>query len=109
MAALVRLLFFPVSLNRSSILTVTRGCATKFQITGLKDTTENDAAKAPGYDRLSAESQEQVRLAFEEGRPVDKEFKGVCAELAKVAPRYSKEYRDAEGYVVLLGDLDDDG
>ncbi|EUC31267.1 hypothetical protein COCCADRAFT_6835 [Bipolaris zeicola 26-R-13] len=74
------------------------GCATKHQIAGLKETTENDPTKAPGYDRLSPESQEQVRLAFEEGMPVDKGFKDIREDLAKTSRKYAKEYRDAEGY-----------
>ncbi|EUC43031.1 hypothetical protein COCMIDRAFT_101987 [Bipolaris oryzae ATCC 44560] len=74
------------------------GCATKHQIAGLKETTENDPTKAPGYDRLSPESQEQVRLAFEKGMPVDKGFKDIREDLAKNSRKYAKEYRDAEGY-----------
>ncbi|KAH9878268.1 hypothetical protein J1614_003485 [Plenodomus biglobosus] len=43
--------------------------------------------------------QERVRLAFEEGQPVDKEFKDVLDDLAAVTPRYFREYADAQGYV----------
>lgn len=75
-----------------------RGCATKHQIAGLKEITGNKPEEAPGFEALSAKSQEQVRLAFEAGKPVDKEFKGVREDLAKSAPRYVHEYRDAEGY-----------
>ncbi|KAI4644886.1 hypothetical protein J4E93_005684 [Alternaria ventricosa] len=75
------------------------GCATKHQIAGLKETTGNDPTKAPGYDRLSPESQEQVRLAFE-GQPVDKNFKGIREDLAKDAQRYAKEYTDVSFYKV---------
>lgn len=64
----------------------------------MKETTENDPTKAPGYDRLSPESQEQVRLAFEEGMPVDKGFKDIREDLAKTSRKYAKEYTDAEGY-----------
>ncbi|USP78990.1 gfo idh moca family protein [Curvularia clavata] len=74
------------------------GCATKHQIAGLKETTGNDPTKAPGFDKLSPESQEQVRLAFEEGMPTDKTFKGICEERAKDAPKYAREYTDATGY-----------
>ncbi|KAF5847630.1 hypothetical protein GGP41_000338 [Bipolaris sorokiniana] len=73
-------------------------CATKHQIAGLKETTENDPTKAPGYDRLSQKSQEQVRLAFEEGMPFDKGFKDIREDLAKTSCKYAKEYRDAECY-----------
>ncbi|CAO2650026.1 Nn.00g013180.m01.CDS01 [Neocucurbitaria sp. VM-36] len=76
------------------------GCATTHQIKGLKETTNNDPTKAPGYERLSVESQEQVQLAFEKGKPIDKEFKGIREDLAKSAPRYAQEYRNAEGYKV---------
>lgn len=72
-----------------------RACATGPQIKGLKAITEDDATKTPGYDRLSPEAQEQVRLALETGKVADKEFKGVDAELAKVPRRYSGEIRDA--------------
>lgn len=54
----------------------------------------------PGYDCLSTESQEQLRLAFENGALVDKDFKGTREDLAKSAPRYGQEYRNAEGYKV---------
>jgi hypothetical protein len=77
----------------------TRGCATKHQIAGLKETTGNDPTKAPGYDRLSPDSQEQVRLAFE-GEPVSKDFKGIREDLAKDAQRYAKEYTDVSFYKV---------
>ncbi|KAF1848830.1 zf-PARP-domain-containing protein, partial [Cucurbitaria berberidis CBS 394.84] len=76
------------------------GCATTQQIKGLKETTNNDPTNAPGYDRISTESQEQVRLAFENGGPVDKEFKGIRGDLAKAAPRYAQEYLNADGYQV---------
>lgn len=77
-----------------------RGCATKGQIAGLVETTGNDPTKAPGYQRLSAESQEQVRLAFELGVPADKGFKGIREDLAKNAQKYAKEYMHATGYKV---------
>lgn len=64
------------------------------------ETTDNDPTKAPGYQRLSAESKEQVRLAFELGAPADKEFKGIREDLVKNAQKYAKEYMDAMGYKV---------
>ncbi|KAL1792531.1 hypothetical protein ACET3X_009038 [Alternaria dauci] len=76
------------------------GCATKHQIEGLKEVTGNDPTKAPGYDRLSPESQEQVRLAFEEGKPVDKTFKGIREDLAKDARKYAREYKNVSFYRV---------
>ncbi|KAI8930803.1 hypothetical protein NX059_011826 [Plenodomus lindquistii] len=74
------------------------GCATKHQIAGMKELTGGDPSKATGFDGLSTESQEQVRLAFEAGKPVDKEFKGVREDLAVAAPRHVREYTDAQGY-----------
>ena len=74
-----------------------RGCATKFQIRGLKEVTGGDATKAPGYDRLSSDAQEQVRLAFENEDVVDKDFKGIDANLAKVPKKYGGEIQNATG------------
>jgi hypothetical protein len=74
-----------------------RGCATKFQIEGLKAVTEDDPTKTPGYDRLSSDAQEQVRQAFEDGNVVDKTFKGIDNELAKVPKRYGGEILNATG------------
>lgn len=76
------------------------GCGTPHQIRGLKEVTGDDPTNAPGYDRLSPEAQEQVRLAFEEGKVTDKTFKGVNTDLAKVAKRYDGEITDAESYKV---------
>ncbi|KAF2846563.1 zf-PARP-domain-containing protein [Plenodomus tracheiphilus IPT5] len=73
-------------------------CATKQQILGLKELTSDDPTKASGFGSLSPESQEQVRLAFEAGRPADKEFKDIREDLATVAPSYVREYTDAQGY-----------
>jgi hypothetical protein len=69
----------------------------------LKETTGNDANKAPGYDRLSPEAQEQVRLAFEHDRPVDPTFDGVRTDLAKNAQKYAKEYTEVSFYRVDVG------
>lgn len=77
-----------------------RGCATKFQIRGLREVTEGDATNAPGYDCLSSDAQEQVRLAFENEDVVDKEFKGIGADLAKVPRKYGGEIQNATGYKV---------
>jgi hypothetical protein len=75
------------------------GCATPHQLRGVKELTGNDPMKAPGYDRLSADSQEQVRLAFENGKIIDKDFKGIHADLAGIAPMYGpREILNAEGY-----------
>ncbi|KAF2133702.1 zf-PARP-domain-containing protein [Dothidotthia symphoricarpi CBS 119687] len=75
-------------------------CATKHQLKGLKDTTDNDATKAPGYHSLSPESQEQIRLAFENDCVTDKEFKGISEDMAKRAPKYGGEILNATGYKV---------
>jgi hypothetical protein len=72
-----------------------RGCATKQQLKGLKEVTGNDATQAPGYDRLSEEAQEQVRLAFENDAVVDKDFKGIRTDLAKQAKKYGGEITNA--------------
>lgn len=69
----------------------------------MKETTGNDPTKAPGYDKLSPESQEQVRLAFENGMPTEKTFKGISKERAKDAPKYAREYTDATGYKTDVG------
>jgi len=37
-------------------------------------------------------------LAFEHGKPVDKTFNGIRKDLAQSAPRYAREYTDAQGY-----------
>jgi len=79
---------------------MSRGCATKQQIAGLVETTSNDPTVAPGYKQLSPEGQEQIRLAFELGRPSDKEFKGIREDLAKNAQRYATEFTNAAGYKV---------
>jgi hypothetical protein len=62
--------------------------------------TDNDVTKAPGYERLNPDAQEQVRLAFENDGVVDKEFKGLDGELAKVAKRYGGDIINATGYKV---------
>lgn len=46
----------------------------------------NDVTKTPGYDRLSPESQEQLKLAFEDGRVAGKDFKDIRSDLAGSAP-----------------------
>ncbi|KAF1917660.1 hypothetical protein BDU57DRAFT_546883 [Ampelomyces quisqualis] len=78
------------------------GCATKFQIRGLKEVTEEDVTRAPGYDRLSSAAQEQVQLAFENGHIVDKGFKGIDTDLAKVPKKYAGEFQNATAYKVDL-------
>jgi hypothetical protein len=69
----------------------------------LKETTGNDPTIAPEYDRLSPESQEQVRLAFEHGGPVDPTFNGIREDLAKNAQKYAKEYHDVIANNVDVG------
>jgi hypothetical protein len=84
-----------------SALTQCRACATPHQIRGLREMADNDVTKTPGYDRLSAESQEQLKLAFEEGRIADKDFKSIRPDPASAAPLSSGcEILDAEGYKV---------
>lgn len=62
---------------------------------------EYDVTKTSGYDRLSPESQEQLRLAFEDGRVADKDFKDIRPDLAGAAPLcQGREILDAEGYKV---------
>ncbi|KAJ4318097.1 hypothetical protein N0V94_004622 [Neodidymelliopsis sp. IMI 364377] len=76
------------------------GCATKHQINGLEELTDNDPTKAPGYDRLSPESKEEVRLTFENSRINDPSFKDIRADLAGNSAKFGAEIRDAEGYKV---------
>lgn len=64
------------------------------------DATDNARENIPGYSHISTESQEQVRLALEEGKVVDKEFKDVREDLAK--PFAEDEIRDAVGYKVEM-------
>lgn len=73
---------------------------TKKQIKTIKELAEGDPTKVPGYDFVSAESQEQVRLAFEEEVVVDKEFKGVRVDLSKFARDVARETLNAVGYKV---------
>ncbi|KAJ4349507.1 uncharacterized protein N0V89_008123 [Didymosphaeria variabile] len=74
-----------------------RGCATPHQIGGLKSLSAGDVAKVPGYERISEESREQLALALEEGKVIDKEFKDIRPDLVKT---YQGEIRDAIGYKV---------
>lgn len=66
-----------------------KACGTSHQIKGLIAVTDNDATKAPGYDGLSTEAQEQVRLVFENEKVLNKDFKGIREDL---------ELTDATGY-----------
>ncbi|KAG9185928.1 hypothetical protein G6011_07259 [Alternaria panax] len=90
----------PATRRLASAARSVSGCAAKNQIAGLNGITRNDPTKAPGYDRLSPESQEQIRLAFEKGKPVKKDFKGIRQDLAKDTRRYAKEYTDVSFYKV---------
>lgn len=54
-----------------------------------------------GYNRLSPESQEQLRLAFEAGHIADKDFEGVRPDLAGLTPLpKGGDTIDAEGYKI---------
>ncbi|KAF2998242.1 hypothetical protein E8E13_005936 [Curvularia kusanoi] len=75
-------------------------CATKHQLRGLKEVTNNDATKAPGYDRLSPESQAQLKLALEEGCIVDKTFKDIRPDLAAATATFGGEITNAIGYKI---------
>jgi hypothetical protein len=77
-----------------------RGCATKAQIEGLKTLSGDDPAAVPGYANLSPESQEQVRLALEEVKVLDKEFKDIRTDLIKFVGGASGEIRNAVDYKV---------
>jgi len=77
-----------------------RGCATKAQIEGLKTLSGDNPDDIPGYVNLSPESQEQVRLALEEGKVPDKEFKDIRSDLVKFVGGASGEIRNAVGYKV---------
>ncbi|PVI04964.1 zf-PARP-domain-containing protein [Periconia macrospinosa] len=74
-------------------------CTTKRQIKTIKELAGDDVTNVAGYNSLSPESQEQVRLAFEEGTVVDKEFKDIRIDLAKRSGGEG-EIRNAVGYKV---------
>lgn len=76
-----------------------RACATKHQLSGLKEITNDDATQAPGYDQLSPGSQEQVRLAFENNSIIDKTFKDIRPDLA-ASSKFGGEITDAVGYKI---------
>ena len=74
-----------------------RSCATKHQLSGLKEITNDDAMQAPGYDQLGPESQEQVRFAFENNSIVDMTFKDIRPDLA-ASSKFGGEITTAVGY-----------
>ncbi|KAF2871417.1 hypothetical protein BDV95DRAFT_462473, partial [Massariosphaeria phaeospora] len=76
------------------------GCVTPQQLRAVKQLVSDKVEDIPGYGRISTESQEQVRQAFEEGRVPDKDFKDVREDLAKFAPRTYGEITNAVGYKV---------
>lgn len=56
--------------------------------------------EVPGFTRLSPEAQEQVRLAFEEEKVPDKEFKGTRVDLAKGGGGSYGAIRNVQAYKV---------
>ncbi|KAF2438157.1 glucocorticoid receptor-like (DNA-binding domain), partial [Karstenula rhodostoma CBS 690.94] len=74
-------------------------CATPHQIRGLQSISNSELAKVPGYERISEESREQLKLALEEGKVNDKDFKDIRPDLVK-GGGYMGEIRDAVGYKV---------
>lgn len=72
-----------VSVHSISLSSHIRGCVIPKQIEKIKALAEDDPEKVPGYQDLSTEFQKQVRLAFEAGKVVDKEFKGTRTDLIK--------------------------
>jgi hypothetical protein len=77
-----------------------RGCVISRQMRAIKELVEDDPTKMPGYERISEQSQEQVRLAFENGQVIDKDFKDIRTGLAtKIHGNYG-EITDALGYKV---------
>lgn len=62
--------------------------------------TNNDATQAPGYDQLSPESQEQLRLAFEHDSVVDKTFKDIRPDLAAFSSEFRGEITNAVGHKI---------
>ncbi|KAJ4299355.1 hypothetical protein N0V90_004600 [Kalmusia sp. IMI 367209] len=74
-------------------------CATKHQIQGLDTISDGDPTKVPGYERISEESREQLKLALEEGKILDKEFKDIRPDLVQFGG-YGGEITDAVGYKV---------
>ena len=78
-----------------------RGCAPKGQIEGLKTISGDDPIKVPGYERISNESREQLKLAMEQGKIPDKEFKDIRLDLVKSGGGgFTSEITDAVGYKV---------
>lgn len=96
MAALVSKSIEMIAVTPS--LTVIRACATKHQINGLKELAEDDPTRAPGYHRLSPESQEQLRAAMETGFITDKTFNDIRSDLAGGAPVSGGDIINAVGY-----------
>ncbi|CAI6342168.1 unnamed protein product [Periconia digitata] len=76
------------------------GCATKAQVKKMIVLAEENPAKVPGYEFISAESQEQVRLAFEQGDVVDRGFEDVRTDLCRSFGMASDETINAIGFKV---------
>ncbi|KAF2488844.1 hypothetical protein BU16DRAFT_586642 [Lophium mytilinum] len=78
-------------------------CVTSKQIATIKDIAKGEPENAPGYDTLTEQAKEHVRLAFEAGSVTDKTFKGILepAYKVEVAPQaratcQNKECKDAK-------------
>ncbi|KAF9729615.1 hypothetical protein PMIN02_004529 [Paraphaeosphaeria minitans] len=75
-------------------------CATRHQLRGLKALSDGELAKVPGYERISDESREQLKLALEEGKVIDKDFKDIRPDLIVKEGVSMGEIRDAVRYNV---------
>ena len=64
--------------------------------------TDDDSSPPILHDVSSAESQEQVRLAFEQGDVVDREFKGVRTDLSRSFGMASDETINSIGFKVEI-------
>lgn len=83
------------------LIFIHRGCVTPHQIRGLQTLSGGKPDAVPGFSSISSESQEQVRLALENGKVADKEFQDVRPDLAKPGGSVGNhEIRDAVGYKV---------
>ncbi|KAF2682989.1 hypothetical protein K458DRAFT_432396 [Lentithecium fluviatile CBS 122367] len=56
----------------------------------------------PSFSNTGPKSQEQVRLAFEKGNVIDKEFKDIRPDLVEFVGSVSGEIRNAEAYKVEM-------
>jgi hypothetical protein len=54
-----------------------RGCVTPKQIANLNETIEGNLEYLDGYDEITPDLQEKVRIALEQGHVADEDWRGV--------------------------------